>query len=145
MHWLFTLFRPQGCSNCNGGVSPANVACAYDPQAGSTVLQLTTHGDQYTGDGPAGVFRNLSQRGGDDEFSGWAYPGYQPTCSPFCDVRRVGGAVMSLPSFGKQTVPQGSFDRAWLVVVQYPGVVSFFKFWWSVSFFSWNARRQSGR
>ncbi len=65
------------------------------------MLQLTAHGDLYTGSGPNGVFRNLSARGPNDEFTGWAWSDYNAPCSPYCDVRRVGGSVFTQPMFGK--------------------------------------------
>ena len=77
------------------------VKCAKDPKSGDPVLTITAHGDLYTGTGPNGIFRNGSARGPDDEFSGWAWISYQPKCSPYCNVRRVGGSLSTLQEFGE--------------------------------------------
>ena len=111
---------PQGCSNCNGGVNPENVACVHDPELGKTVLALTAHGDKYTGAGPAAILRNGNPRGANDEFSGWAWPSYHPSCSPYCGVRRVGGAVHTNEFFGRfQRVPMTCqwFRMPWIAFV----------------------------
>ena len=79
---------------------PENVICSKDPKTGNPVLAITANGDLFTGSGPNGIFRNQSFRGPSDEFSGWAWPQYQPSCAPYCNVRRVGGAVNSLQQFG---------------------------------------------
>jgi len=89
----------QWGGSINGGVVPGNVACVQDPDLGKTVLQLTAHGDAFTGSGPTGVMHNLSPRGPSDEFTGWKNPGYAPSCAPHCDVRRVGGGIRSRIGF----------------------------------------------
>jgi hypothetical protein len=96
----------QWGGSINGGVQPENVRCAMDYELGKNVLKLTAHGDQYNGAGPIGTNHDKSVRTPTEEWVGWPWPDYQPKCSPYCGVRRVGGAVMTNMDFTKG----GSFE-----------------------------------
>jgi hypothetical protein len=96
----------QWGGNINGGVVPGNVRCEMDATLGKQVLVLESHGDYFNGTGPIGTYSNGKSRGPTDEWVNWKWPEYQPKCSPHCDVKRVGGAIMTNLNFQKG----GSFE-----------------------------------
>ena len=89
----------------NGGVSRGNVNCrqSEDPKIGS-VLQLFSHGDLYTGNGPTGVSHSGAAIEPSAEWQGWKNDGYKHSCAPKCDVQRVGASVRSKRAFKSATV-----------------------------------------
>lgn len=69
------------------------------------MLSLTAHGDLFTGEGPKGVKKDANTtgdydpRGPDEEWSNWDWAGYNASCTPHCDVKRVGSLVSSKSFF----------------------------------------------
>ena len=104
----WTLQSKQWGGDLNGGVVPGNVQCVFDNELQRTVLSLQAHGDIFTGSEPKAVVADANLtgdytlRGANQEWtSRWtgANYGYNATCSPHCDVRRVGSAVSSRTAF----------------------------------------------
>jgi hypothetical protein len=105
----------------NGGIVQKNVACVHDADLGKQVVQLTAHGDNFTGTGPVGINKDLSARTSDEEWVDWKWDGYQPTCSPYCHVRRVGGGIKSVHQF-----VEGSFEVRLKPCKYYGAATAFF-------------------
>ena len=89
----------QWGGDINGGAVPGNVKCTHDDDLGKDVLSLVAHGDLFTGDGPKGVKHDANTTGDyaprlpNEEWGKWDWTGYNATCAPHCDVKRVGAVV----------------------------------------------------
>jgi len=59
------------------------------------VLQLTAHGDRFQGKGPIGVDHSGDPVDPQSGLGKWNWAGYKHSCSPHCNVQRVGASVRS--------------------------------------------------
>merc|ERR1712046_39787 len=92
--WTLPTYQ-WGGNNVNGGVNAGNVNCRKGDPTYGNVLQLTTHGDRFTGAGPIGVDHDGKPVDASTGNSKWNFPGYQHKCAPHCNVQRVGASVRS--------------------------------------------------